>query len=121
MKIKRESSEQRIGRQARNAWISSLGFCEKSELLSKMKIKKEQVKACKRSFGVQYMDMLESGASANQLAQCVKASQLEIQVIKSDIAELGTAAARIDEKTNNKLHKKPEVRQSRPAWLFPVA
>jgi hypothetical protein len=121
MEIKKETSEQRIGRQARNAWISSLGFCEKSELLAKIKFKKDKLKPQKRSVGDKYMDMIESGASAKALEQCVKASQREIKVIKNDIAELDTAIALVEEKTNNKLHKKPEVRQRRPRWLFPVA
>jgi hypothetical protein len=120
MVIKKETSEQRIGRQARNAWIRSLGFCEKTELMAKIKIKRDQLKPLKRSFGEKYMDMIESGASAKALEQCVQASQQEIKLIKNDIAELKTAVALIDEKTDNKLNKLPEVRQSRPKWLFPV-
>jgi predicted RNase H-like nuclease (RuvC/YqgF family) len=117
---KKETSEQRIGRQARNAWISSLGFCDKSELWAKIKMKNDQLKPLKRSFGEKYMDMIESGASAKELDQCVQASLREIKAIKNDIAELKAAVARIEEKTNNKLRKKPEVR-GRPKWLFPVA
>jgi hypothetical protein len=120
MEIKEETSEQRIGRQARNAWISSLGFCEKSELLTKMKIKKDQLKPLKRSFGEKYMDLIEIGASATVLDQCVQASQRELKVIKNDITEYKKAIALIDEKTNNKLRKKPEGRQRRPKWLFPM-
>jgi predicted RNase H-like nuclease (RuvC/YqgF family) len=121
MEMKEETSEQRIARQARNAWTSSLGFCAKSELLAKMKIKKDQLKPLKRSFGEKYMDLMEIGASAKVLEQCVQASQRELKVIKNDITELKKAIALIDEKTNDKLRKKPEVRPSRPKWLFPRA
>jgi hypothetical protein len=121
MEIKEETPEQRVGRQTRNAWISSLGFCEKSELLAQMKIKKDQLKPLKRSFGEKYMDLIEIGAKPAVLDQCVQASQREIKVIKNDITELKKAIALIDEKTNFKVRKRPEVRQSRPKWLFPMA
>jgi hypothetical protein len=120
MEIKKETREQRIGRQAGNAWISGLSVLEKSELNAKMKIKRDQLKGFKRSFGEKYMDMIDSGSSARELAQCVKEALREMQVTKDDIVELKKAAARIDEKTKNKIQKKPEVRQGRPAWLFPV-
>lgn len=116
-----ETSEQRIGRQARNAWIRSLGFCEKSELLAKIKMKNAELKPLKRSFGEKYMDMIESKASAKALDQCVKATRREINAIKNDVAELKAALAHIEEKTNNKIRRKPEVRPGRPKWLFPVA
>jgi hypothetical protein len=121
MEIKKETPEQRTGRQARNAWISSVEFCEKSEFWLKMKLKKRQLKGYKKSFGVQYMDLLDSGASADELEQCVQASKRKMKVIKNDIAELKAAVARIDEKMNNKFHKAPgkEVQRSRPTWLFP--
>jgi hypothetical protein len=117
---KKETREQRIGRQARNAWISGLSVLEKSELNAKMKMKKDQLKGFKRSFGEKYMDMIDSGSSARELEQCVKASLREMQVTKNDIEELKKASTRIDEKTNTKIQKKPEVRPGRPAWLFPV-
>jgi hypothetical protein len=121
MEIKKETPEQRTGRQVKNAWIHSMGFCEKSEFWAKMKLKKRQIKRCKKSFGVQYMDMIENKASADELDQCLQASQRRIEVIKNDLAELKGAVARIDEKMDNKLHKNPgkEVQRTRPTWLFP--
>jgi hypothetical protein len=121
METKEETPEQSIVRQTRNAWISSLGFCEKSELLAKMKLKKDQLKALKRSFGEKYMDLIDIGAKPKVLDQCVQASQREIKVIKNDVTELKKTIALIDEKTNFKLRKRPEVRPSRPKWLFPMA
>jgi hypothetical protein len=121
MEIKKEAPEQRTGRQVKNAWIRSMGFCEKSEFWTKIKLKKRQLKGCKKSFGVQYMDMIERKASTDDLDQCVQASQRKIEVIKNDIAELKIAVARIEEKTDNRLHKNPgkEVPRTRPTWLFP--
>jgi hypothetical protein len=121
MEIKKETPEQRTGRQVKNAWVRSIGFCEKSEFWSKIKLKKRLLKACKKSFGVQYMDMIESKASAEELDQCVQASQRRIEVIKKDIAELKRKVARIEEKTNNRLHKNPgkEAGRTRPTLLLP--
>jgi hypothetical protein len=121
MAIKKETPEQRTGRQVKNAWIHSMGFFEKSEFWAKMKLKKRQLKRCKKSFGVQYMDMIESNASADELEQCVEASQRRIEVIKNDISDIKRAVTRIDEKMNDKLHKNPEkeVQRTRPTWLFP--
>jgi hypothetical protein len=121
MVMKKETPEQRTGRQVKNAWISSLAFFEKSEFWAKMKLKKRQLKRCKKSFGVQYMDMIESKASADELKQCVEASQRRIEVIKNDTADLKRAVARIDEKMSNKLYKNPEkeVQRTHPTWLFP--
>jgi hypothetical protein len=121
MEIKKETPEQRTGRQVKNAWVRSMGFCEKSEFWAKIKLKKRLLKACKKSFGVQYMDMIESKASAEELDQCVQASQRRIEVIKRDIAALKRAVACIEEKTNNRLYKNPgkDVARTRPTWLLP--
>jgi hypothetical protein len=121
MEIKKETPEQRTGRQVKNAWIRSMGFCEKSEFWAKMKLTKRKIKGCKKSFGVQYMDMIESKASTEELDQCVQTSQRKIEVIKKEIAEIKGAVARIEEKTNKRLHKNPgkEVVRTRPTWLFP--
>jgi hypothetical protein len=51
MEITKETSEQRIGRQGKNALISSPGFCEKSELLAKIKLKKDKLNPIKRTWG----------------------------------------------------------------------
>jgi hypothetical protein len=50
MEITKETSEQRIGRQGKNALISSPGFCEKSELLAKIKLKKDKLNPIKRTW-----------------------------------------------------------------------
>jgi hypothetical protein len=109
MEIKKtETSNQRICRKTKNVWIRSLGFCEKSELLAKMKLKNEQLKGCKKIFGVRYMDLIESGASANALDLCVETSRQEISVFKAEIMGIKTEIAHIDKKTSDKLHQKPE-------------
>jgi len=123
MEIKTETSPHRLCRKTKNKLISSLGFAQKSDYLAKAKLKKHWLKGRKQRFGFSYMDMLENGASADDLERCVQTARQDMQVIKNDITLLKGAI----EKTRKKIHANPahlgsmKVDEAEQRGCLPVA
>jgi hypothetical protein len=107
MEIKEETRRQQLARQSKNSWISFSGFCKKSDKLAKIRFKKMQLNNQRKSFGVNYMTLLERNASQQELQKCISNAQIGMDIIQEEINALQGEAGRIDEKSRRKMVRNP--------------
>lgn len=107
MEIKRESSEQKLKRKSKNAWIRFKGFCKSSNSIAKKKSTQVRIKARKREFGVQYMDLVEKGESTEELSQCLSEAQKDLDSMRITVKNLDDKIQLIKQKTKESLVESP--------------
>lgn len=87
-----------------------VGLYQKSGKLAKAQVKKIHLNNQKKSFGVAYMDMLNHGASEEDLQEYVDSAFSGILDVQGQIDILKAEAASIDERTKCKLaHKRSQT------------
>ena len=70
-------------------------------------MKERELKECKKSFGVQYMDLVQSsGVTDAKLQECVQRSKNALAVLEQEIIELKIGIERVEEKTRSKIQKR---------------
>lgn len=99
-----ESLGERIKRTTNNSFVRVKGLCKKSDKLARKKYKEHRLENRKKAFGVEYMNLLETGtASPQQLNQCMDKATAELNAIRQEIAAIQAKTERIDQKTKQKL------------------
>lgn len=102
-----ETLVQSTARSTKNAFTGCFGFLQKTDELAKITIKESQIAGRKKAFGVEYLDLLASGAKPEELEACVKRAQDDTKKIMDEIAELEKEIARVDEATQKKIIARP--------------
>lgn len=102
-----ETLVQSTARSTKNAFTGCFGFLQKTDELAKITIKESQIAGRKKAFGVEYLDLLASGAKPEDLEACVKRAQDDTKKIMDEIAELEKEIARVDEETKKKIISRP--------------
>jgi len=102
-----ESTLQATSRGTKNAFTGCFGFLKKSDEMAKIKFKQTQVSNRKKLFGTQYFDLIEKGATEEELAECVQRAKDDMQVIKDQIVELENEIERVDQETKSRMVPKP--------------
>ena len=80
---------------------------QKSDEFAKIKYKETQIAGRKKSFGVEYLDLLAAEATPEALAECTKKSQEDLKEIMDKIEELQKEIERVDAHTKKKIVGKP--------------
>lgn len=107
MQPDKESARHLAGRKAKNAWLRTATFCQKSDLFAKTKIKEAQLTTRKKLFGVQYMDLLEQGCSDDVLQRCITMACDDLDALRLDITKLKSKLASVQDRTNDRLVWQP--------------
>jgi hypothetical protein len=102
-----ETLVQSTTRSTKNAFTGCFGFLKKTDELAKITIKESQITGRKKAFGVEYLDLLASGAKPEDLEACVKRAQDDTKKIMDEILELEKEIARVDEETQKKIIARP--------------
>jgi len=103
MEIREENRAQKAGRTTKNAWTRCKGFAKKTDILARIQVKESEKVARKKSFGVQYMDLFEKGASDEELQDRVRVARSELDEIQHQIDELRRRLSEIEQKMKNKI------------------
>ena len=104
--MRKETCQEKIARKSSNGWCRVTGFFEKTQKIAKARVKKVQLEGEKKAFGVQFMDMMNNGASDQDLQVFVGKKRTDIQKMQEDIDRLKAEAIDIEEKTKNKIRQK---------------
>jgi Rps23 Pro-64 3,4-dihydroxylase Tpa1-like proline 4-hydroxylase len=117
----RESHPQRLVRQSKNSLVRLSGFWKKSDKLAKKQIKQADLKARKRQFGEQYMDLLEKDADPEELENCLNEALRETEIIRNGIDALEASMELVNAKTREKILPTPESPAERQQMFSAVA
>ena len=71
-------------------------FCRKSGKNAQLVVKKHQLRKTKKTFGVDYLTLLEKEASHEQLDQCLRQGHLQVGMIQKDIQKLRSEKKGLD-------------------------
>jgi len=111
MELKRENCQQKASRSTRNFWVRCKGMGQKSNVATKIKLKEALLHRRKQAFGVAYLDMMDQGASSDDLLKLLLTSQSEMDSIKKEIATLRERSQYIDQKTKSRLVPPPNQKE----------
>lgn len=89
-----------------DSWTRVKGIYRKSGKLVRLQLKHHELRGLKKSFGVEYMNHLEVGASDEELQACVDKTRAQMDHVKLAMDQLRRAVQRIDEETRR--HKDTE-------------
>jgi hypothetical protein len=103
MEIKRESCPEKASRKTRNFWVRCKGLGQTTNVQAKLALKEAKLIQCKKSFGITYMDLIEKGASGEDLRACVDECRMQVESIRSEISLLRDRKVYIQEKTQNRI------------------
>jgi hypothetical protein len=103
MELKRENCQQKASRKTRNLWFRCKGLGQTTNVQAKLALKEAQLTQCKKAFGVAYMELVEKGATGEDLQACVDACTLQAESIRGEIALLRDRKVYIREKTENRI------------------
>jgi hypothetical protein len=115
MELKPESCPLRATRKTRNLWVRCKGFGQTTNVQTKLALKEAQLAQCKKSFGVSYMDLIDKGASDDDLCSCVDASRLQLDAIRNDIVLLKDRKVYIRQKTQSRISRSPSCWSNIPS------
>jgi hypothetical protein len=115
-----ETPQQKARRLAMNAWIRCLGLSKKSQLLVRQKVKEMELKECKKTFGVQYMDLVENNASDDALQACIDQAIIQVSEITKAIVEIKIAIDRLADETRSKIVDDPSAPRPTTSAAEPV-
>ena len=71
-------------------------FCRKSGKNAQLAVKKHQLRKTKKTFGVDYLTLLENEASHEQLDQCLREGHLQVGMLQKDIQKLRSEKKGLD-------------------------
>jgi hypothetical protein len=114
MEIKGESFTECFSRKTRNAWACTVGLASKSSMLTSVQIKKLEMQSRKKQFGIDYLNLERSGATNDELQACIDSARDDIERLAGEIDNRKAKMAGVDEKTREKLVKRP------PSWNLPT-
>ncbi|KAL3932139.1 MAG: hypothetical protein SGBAC_010991 [Bacillariaceae sp.] len=103
----KEKTPNKMMRGTKNAWRRAVGCCKKSTPRTKIRLKEHQITKRKTAFGIQYMDLVQSQASEEELQQAVQACLQDIGGVLQEITELEQKIEQVSEETKSKLKQKP--------------
>ena len=106
-KADQETKLQATTRGTKNAFTGCFGFLQKTDEMAKIKFKQTQITNRKKLFGVQYFDLIEKGATEEELAKCVQTAKDDMKVFKDQIVELEKEMERVDLQTKSRMLPKP--------------
>jgi len=116
--LKEKAPVQSCARHTKNFWTRCVGLTSKSEKLVRIKMKERERKECKKAFGVQYMDLVQSsGVTDAKLQDCFRKSKNALAVLEQEIIELKIGIERVDEKTRSKIQKRSSSNRATHAQL----
>ena len=87
-------------------------FCRKTERNAKLAVKKLQLRQVKKSFGIDYMTLLEKEANPDELDRCLRDGHEKMGNINKDIRTLRAEKTSLDDMLKQKLVRKPDVQAS---------
>lgn len=102
-----ETFFQKVSRSCSNCFASCMGLVQKSDELAKIEFKKQQLASRKKTFGVEYMDLKDSGATNEELEACVQKCVDDMNKIRAEIEELQKEVERVDAETKAKIKPPP--------------
>ena len=106
---KEESLSSVIHRATLNTLYRADVFCRKSERNAKLAVKKIQLRQVKKSFGIDYMTLLEKEATPEQLDECLRNGHEKIDLIHKEMRTLRAEKTSLDDLLRHKLiHKSDE-------------
>jgi hypothetical protein len=85
------------------AWYKTDIFCRKSGRNAKLAVKKHQLQQAKKSFGVDYLTLLEQDAGFEKLDECLRDGHMKVGMIKKDIQALRAEKTSLDELLKQKV------------------
>ena len=98
--------QSKIYRASMNAFHRADILTRKSSRNARLAIKKLQLHQVKKSFGIEYMTLLEKNASLDELDRCLREGHDKIGVINKDIRTLVGEKTSLDELLQRKLVRK---------------
>lgn len=101
-----ESLAHAIKRGSLNSFYRADIFCRKSERNAKLVVKKFELRHAKKTFGMDYMNLLEKEASQDDFEQCLRNGYEKIGVIHKDIRHLRAEKSSLDDLLKQKLVRK---------------
>jgi hypothetical protein len=86
-------------------------FCRKSGKNAKLAVKKHQLREAKKTFGLDYLTLLEKDASYDELDECLREGHMKVGLLNKDIQALRAEKKSLDELLQAKLArvKEPDV------------
>lgn len=100
---KEESVFAHIGRSCANTFHKCFGCVQTSDEKAKIKYKEYQIESRKKAFGVDYLNLLASSASEEELKACIDTAQTDITNFESEIKVLEEEIARVNTETEKKI------------------
>ena len=97
-----ESIMDHISRTCGNCWASTIACSTNAKDKTRIKQMEYNIASRKKKFGLDYIDLVEKGATEAELKTCVDGALADINEIKEDISERRKKI----EKTNEHLHSK---------------
>ena len=106
-KQEEESLQSMLYRTSMNTFHRAEIFCKKTERNAKLAVKKLQLRQVKKTFGVDYMTLLEKDANPDELEQCMRDGHEKMGNINKDIRTLRAEKTSLDDLLQQKLVRKP--------------
>ena len=100
---KRAITQTKMFKASMNAFYRTDHFCRKSERNAKLTVKRIQLHQVKKSFGLDYMNLLEKEASAEKLDECLRDGHMKIGLLNKSIHTLRAEKASLDERLKERL------------------
>jgi hypothetical protein len=107
MEFRKETVPHCLVRKSKNAWHCCRGTAIKTDELIRIQNKKHLLEQRKKQFGVQYMDLVQSNASEEDLDSCLRYTKADIARLEQEIILLQIAIERTEEKIRSKIRKNP--------------
>jgi hypothetical protein len=98
-----------------NACTSCFGCIQTVDEQAKIKANEYHISSIKKNFGVQYIDLIERGASEDELKKCVDECRTAIAETVEENKKHRAEIERVKAKTNEKLIRKPGTEAVPPA------
>lgn len=119
--LNHETPPQKARRLAMNTWIRCLGLSKKSQLVLRQKVKEIELKECKKTFGMTYLDLVERSATAEDLQACIDHAKRKVAEISLSISELKVDVKRAEDETKSKIAEGPFRPSTTPGTVKAVS
>lgn len=104
-----------LSNRTKNAAFVIAGFCKKAGRRGRIQSLKQKVKQRKSIFGVEYMDLYETGADNLTLDRCVQKARMDINSLLEGIAHLRDEVASIEAETQSKIMRRDDQAYTTPS------
>ncbi|CAJ1950142.1 unnamed protein product [Cylindrotheca closterium] len=103
----KEKAPNRMMRTTKNAWRKAVGCCKKSTPRTKIRLREHEIAKRKNAFGMQYIDLVCTHATEEQLQQAVQACLQDIEGLMQEIIDLENKIEQVSEETKSKIKTQP--------------